>query len=237
MNRRVCIALIVVSAVAGIGTAATAATVVKQRHDATAKTGTHPMSATLTPITPAKTKKTKKPSIPITIRTTPPPPAVLGVGDLLQNVDLAAANFPVDTAQSTVGGGDMQYLVSPCLKSTIGGVTGGNVFSGSWYSTDNQVASESISGAINEPQAETMAQTIAGWHTGTCGDFTVGPQHRVELSNGWMIWVDLSKEQEVQEFAAVYKIGDRIGVLDAKLLGYTEATRNGLLMAAAARLR
>lgn len=236
MNRRVCVAMIVASAVVGVAAAATAATIANHRDD-TSSTTSPPAS---TPPAATASQTPKPASAPTSATTSAAPGAaqarVLGVQDLLHSDDLAAADFPIDKS-STVGSGDEQYAISPCLKRALAGLTNGNVFSGSWYSTRGRAVGESISEAVNDPQAETAANAIVGWHHGTCNDFTVGPQHRVDLDGGWMAWFALTQPSQPSQYVAVYKIGDRIGVLDADLKGVSPAVRGALLKAGADRLR
>ena len=248
MKRRKCIAVVVASAIAGIGTAISAATVV----DARAGKDSNLINARLAPVSKEKANDADKEQPAGQPNAAPGPSSGaagpdkpdkpdkpdlydLGLGNLIQAGDLAAANFPAAT--SSVSPGDLGYLLSDCMKSGLGGITGNPVFSGAWESGDSQKVSESISTVSTEAVADRLAQQIVAWHSGTCGASTVSAPTRVDVAGGWIVRVELSQEQEVFSDIAIVKVGRNIGVVDARLLAYDGPTRDGLFNAAAIRLQ
>lgn len=152
--------------------------------------------------------------------TTAPPAAATGqhattlsIKNLLSTGDLAAAKFTVKPGRATAGEGDLQYPTSPCLKTSIADVTGGNVFAGDWYASGSRFVAETVTTALNSQQATSAAKKIAGWHTGTCagqkvaqtshGTFDGGESWNFTLTGGGL------PAQEVM----VARVGSSVGVV------------------------
>ncbi len=241
MNRRKGLILIAASTVAGVVcSAGIYSAVAANRHDPDKKADT--VKTTATEPTATKTTKSPKKQTPVIQRTpTTPPPTkslVLSVDNILATSSLTSIGYPV--ASSTRADGDLQYIATPCMKQSMNGLSGGNVFSGSWPTTDGGMVSETVTVAVGDDPANGIAETIVGWHGADCAGWVVGPHHRAAIAGGFTDWVDLTGtgDQEGQiDRVAVIKINSRIGVLGVSTSGHSEPAFIALLNRAVAALR
>lgn len=155
--------------------------------------------------------------------------SAVSVRALLTTADLAAAGFAAARDQGSRGAGDLQYAMTPCMRSQVADVTGGPAASADWYSGDATVA-ETVSSAAGPARAHAAAEKIAGWHRSCPGTRQIS----VRVGTEGRRWTFETTGDGTPARTTVLQQGDRVMVL---AVTPTVSTRPAAIeQAAAARL-
>jgi hypothetical protein len=157
----------------------------------------------------------------------------LGLRNLVTQADLTAANVSVKAGSYQAGdANDFQYAITPCMRSSLGELTGANSYQAEAYGDGSAFVGEVVSAMTSTTQARTAAAMLVRWHSGTCPNGGTFTPEDTESAAGGTIWTFTSDRGEI---VGIIRVGARLAVVDVSHEP-SAATAENVFQAAARRL-